>query len=74
MVIKSPLIIVFEAEGKVITHLHGSETCNTHEGYGLLICDIVRHVAKNFNVSEDDVWEWVDKERHQPTTLIDRVQ
>ena len=74
MVIKSPLIIVFESEGKVVTHLHTSESCDTYESFGLLICDVVRHVAKNFKVPEEDVWEWVDKERVQPTTLIERVQ
>jgi len=74
VVIKSPLIIVFEAEGSVITHLHSSPTCDTYQGYGLLVCDIVRHVAKAFSMAEEDVWEWVDKERNHPTTAIQRAQ
>jgi hypothetical protein len=38
--------------------------------YGLLIADLVRHVARAFKVGEDAVWEWVDKERGHPTTPI----
>ena len=39
----------------------------------MLICDLVRHAAKAFDVDEDDVWEWVDKERRDPTTPITRL-
>jgi hypothetical protein len=42
----------------------------THEHYGLAICDVVRHVAIAYGVSEDAVWKWVDMERHQPTTKL----
>jgi hypothetical protein len=33
-----------------------------------MIADIVRHVANAFKVSENDVWEWVDKERYHQTS------
>ena len=46
------------------------EHCPTHETYGLLIADLVRHVARAFKVGEEAVWEWVDKERGHPTTPI----
>jgi hypothetical protein len=36
----------------------------------LLVCDLVRHVARAFKIEENDVWEWVDKERRNPTTEI----
>ena len=52
------------------THLHPSERCPTYETYGLLDADLVRHVARAFDVGEEDVWQWVDKERHHPTTKI----
>src|SRR5437764_11662621 len=69
--IANPLLIMFaDQRGEVVCHLHPSEHCPTHESYGLLIADLVRHVARAFKVSEDDVWEWVDKERHHPTTKI----
>jgi hypothetical protein len=35
--------------------------------YGILICDLVRHVANAFEVNESAVWEWVDQERNRPT-------
>ena len=74
MQIKTPLVIMFEEEGtnNVICHLHPSEACGTYSGYGLLICDLARHVAKCFDVGEEQVWDWVDKERKKPTTEITR--
>lgn len=41
-----------------------------YEHYGLIVCDLVRHVAAAFKVDEDDVWTWVDRERHHHTTDI----
>ena len=69
--IENPLLIMFaDEQGEVVCHIHPSEHCPTHETYGLLIADLVRHVARAFKVSEADVWEWVDKERRRPTTAI----
>ncbi len=69
--IKDPLVIMFEGpDKKVICHLHPADLKHSH--YGLLVCDLVRHVADCFKVDEDDVWEWVDKERHHHTTNITR--
>jgi hypothetical protein len=39
-----------------------------------LACDLVRHIAKLFQVNEEQVWEWADKERAKPTTPIDVIQ
>ena len=66
----NPLVIMFEAPDKnVVCHIHPAKGYD-HQMYGLLVCDLVRHVARAFKVEEDDVWEWVDKERHGPTTDI----
>ena len=59
-----------DKSGDVQCHIYPSERCPTHEEYGLLVADLVRHVARAFNVGEEDVWEWVDKERRHPTTAI----
>jgi hypothetical protein len=68
--IENPLVIMFEGpDKKIVTHIYRSET-HSHKHYGLLVCDLVRHVARAFDVDDDDVWEWVDKERHTPTTDI----
>ena len=76
MQIKTPLVIVFEDEtsDKINFHLHPSERCSTYQGYGLLACDLVRHIAQLFQVNEEQVWEWVDKERAKPTTPIDVIR
>jgi hypothetical protein len=72
MRIENPLVIMFEHEGQIVCHIHPSDNANSHEHYGLIICDLVRHVARAFKVEEDDVWEWVEKERHNPTTDLTR--
>jgi hypothetical protein len=69
MIVRKPLVIMFEHEDKIICHLHPRKN-DSHKGYGLIVCDLVRHVAKAFKVDEDDVWEWVDKERYHYTTDI----
>jgi hypothetical protein len=66
MQITNPLIIVFENDDKLQTHLYPGE--RSHKEYGVMIADIVRHVANAFKVSENDVWEWVDKERYHQTS------
>lgn len=68
-IVEKPLIIVFDQDGHLTVHLFpGPE--HTHEHYGLLIADLVKHVALCFKVSDEEVWEWVDKERRHPTTLF----
>ena len=36
--------------------------------------NIVRHAAKAFKVEDDEIWEWIDRERHNPTTGIREVK
>ena len=72
MKIESPLIIVFENDGEIQTRLYPGE--RTYQHYGLLIADVVRHVANAFKVNENDVWEWVDKERYDPTSPVTEVK
>ena len=70
--ITDPLVLVFrEPDGNVVTHIHRAPGIG-YESFGLLVCDLVRHVAGAFEVSEEDVWNWVDKERRRPTTEIAR--
>jgi hypothetical protein len=70
MRIESPLVVMFEADGEIVCHIHPSKKASSHQHYGLLICDLVRHVARAFKVDEDAVWEWIDKERRRPTSEI----
>ena len=70
MRIERPLVVMFEADGETVCHIHPSKKASSHQHYGLLIGDLVRHVARAFKVDEDAVWEWVDKERRRPTSEI----
>jgi hypothetical protein len=68
-IMESPLVMMFQGPDKNVTcHIHPGDL--THKHYGILICGLVRHVAKAFKVSEDEVWEWVDKERRRPTSEV----
>jgi hypothetical protein len=69
MMIEKPLVIMFEVDGSIVCHIHPNKNYG-HEAYGLLVCDLVRHVANAFKVEEDAVWHWVDKERDFHTTKI----
>jgi hypothetical protein len=66
----NPLVIMYtedpDPNGNIICAIH-PRTGDHHGHYGILICDLVRHVANAFDVHENDVWEWVDKERLNPT-------
>jgi len=42
--------------------------------YGIPGADIGRNVATAFKVSQSDVWEWVDKERDDPTSPATEIK
>ena len=68
--IADPYFIMFKGPGNEnICHIH-QRPGQTHEHYGILICDLVRHVANAFEVHEDMVWDWVERERLKPTSPI----
>ena len=68
-VLKDPLVVMFQQDGNLVCHIHPAKGLD-HTHFGLAICDLVRHVARAYRVREDDVWEWVDKERRRPTSDI----
>lgn len=69
--IENPLVIMYESDGKIVTAIHARQS-DSYRGFGLLVCDFVRHIGNAFGVSEDEVWEWVDAERYHHTTGITR--
>lgn len=72
MVIKRPLIMMFETDdGNIQCNIHRTPDM-TYEHYGLLICDLVRHIANAHGVSESTGWERIEREREHPTTEIRR--
>jgi hypothetical protein len=73
MRIENPLVIVYQNEdGDLQTILNPGE--RNHQQYGILIADLVRHVANAFKVPENDVWEWVEKERFRPTSPVTELK
>lgn len=72
-VVDKPLIVLYEEDGNTVCQIHPREGDN-HEIFGILAADIVRHIANAFEVPENRVWKWVDKERYRPTDKIDVVK
>ena len=78
-IIERPLVIMFEnehGEGRLLEcHLYPPADY-TYEHYGLVIADLIGHVADHYKVSKEDVLEWVQKEIDRPTTKLEggRVQ
>ena len=49
--IENPLLVVFKnGDGDIETHIHSADM--RYEEYGIVIADVVRHVANAFKVSE----------------------
>jgi len=72
--IRNPLFVTFQADdGSIVTHIYPPDGWS-HKEYGLVLCDLVRHVAGSLGCDESDLWEWIDKERRNPTTTIERAQ
>ncbi len=68
--VREPLVIIYQSGDGLTCRIYPSESASSHEHYGMIICDLVRHVARAFNVTESEVWDAVDKERDNPTTEV----
>jgi hypothetical protein len=55
-------------EGQPIRTILAGPQGAKYEEFAMLICDVVRHVVAGFRVTEDGVFEWIEKERKKPTT------
>ena len=71
--IERPWVIVHCPDGtdKMETILAGPPDAD-HKSFGLVIADIIRHVARAYGVTEEAVIEWINKEMKNPTTKIER--
>jgi hypothetical protein len=70
----NPWLIVHQPNGKggsMETILAGPAD-GSHEKFGLVIADVIRHVANAYGVDEADVLEWVHREMDNPTTEVKR--
>ena len=74
MPIINPWVIVHQPDGEgggLETILAGPPDGNYRQ-FGIVIADIIRHVANAYDVDEADVLEWVHREMDSPTTEIKR--
>ena len=69
--IHDPLIVIYRPEegGEAITLIMKSDLSHRH--FGLLVADLIRHIAAAYQVREEDVVEWVNREMNHPTTKIE---
>lgn len=75
MPIINPWIVVHQpgGEGSGMETILAGRPDSTHRSFGLVIADIIRHVAIAYAVDEADVLEWVHREIDSPTTDIKRM-
>ena len=57
MTVEDPLIMIYRQDEKIFFQLNPRDSYNRHESYGLLVCDLVRHIANSFQVEEEAVWK-----------------
>lgn len=57
--------------GKVRTHITAELNASQ---FGLCIADLVRHFANGAKIHENEVWQWVDAERENPTSPIVEIR
>jgi hypothetical protein len=70
--IRDPLVIMYkDDQNGVICRLYPGSV--KYPAYAKLVCDLVGHIARAFDVSEDEVWELAEKERGNPTTNLSRL-
>jgi hypothetical protein len=60
------------SDGKMLTELRATNL--SYEQFGLALVDILRHGAKAYNVSEEAIWEWVEREYYNPTTPVIEIK
>jgi hypothetical protein len=71
MIVERPLAVLFQEPqtNNIVCHIHPPEGWGTSH-YGLLVCDFVRHLSRCLGCDEDEIWEWVERERRHPTSEI----
>lgn len=67
-----PMVIVHREAGELQTLLFNFEG-HKPEAYGLIVADIIGHVAKHYDCDPEFVMDWVRKELDNPTTPLTRM-
>ena len=67
-VVTKPLIIMMEKDGGIECHIWPSADVNSPAAYGLIICDLVRHVAAQAAIAA--VGAWFDAEPVDPLLAV----
>ncbi len=64
--IVNSLVIIFKnEEGGLTCAIHPDENYKPSV-YGVIVNDLVQHIANCFGVREAEVWKWIDDERFHP--------
>lgn len=73
--VHQPLIIVHKPDeaDRVTCEIWPIGEYNDFRAYGLVIADVIRHVASAFGVPEQSVFDWVVKEMKKPTSKLSTV-
>jgi hypothetical protein len=64
-----PLLMMFKRGRDMIECRIHPPPNMTYQHYGLLVCDLVRHIANAFEVTPDLVWEWGGQRKSESNHL-----
>lgn len=71
--IENPWIIAHEVEDHKLQVLLIGPAHAKHSHFGLVIADIIGHVALHFDMDAQDILDWVQREIDEPTTTLTRL-
>jgi|ETNvirnome_2_130_1030620.scaffolds.fasta_scaffold01225_3 hypothetical protein len=72
-IIEKPWVIAHEIEGGRLQVLLVGPDYAKHQHFGIVIADIIGHVAGHFDMDVQDVLDWVQREIDDPTTTLERL-
>lgn len=70
MLQRARLILTADDSGKLVCLIR-KQPGDVAGHFGIALADCARHVARAFNVDEDEVFGWIEKERLKPTSTLE---
>jgi hypothetical protein len=70
MLERARLILTADDTGKLVC-LIKKQPDDQVGHFGIALADCARHVARAFHVDEDEVFEWIERERDSPSSKLE---
>jgi hypothetical protein len=67
---RARLILTEDDTGKLVCMIQ-KQPGDAVGHFGIALADCARHVARAFHVDEDEVFEWIERERDKPSSKLE---